>query len=206
MPKPVTVVEGKAAPLSSDDVDTDQIIPAQFLKVIEKAGLGKYLFYRWRYDDRGQLTGQFTLDKPKFEGAAFIVAAGKFGTGSSRENAVWALLDWGIRCVIAASFGDIFYNNASKNGLLCIRMQEPELGVLRESADSGELRLKVDLPSQTVYARNEEIKFEIETHIKERLLNGLDEIGLTLSGYEPQIVDYERQAAPYIRPMSRDAS
>lgn len=197
-------MEGKAAPLSSDDVDTDQIIPAQFLKVIEKAGLGKYLFYRWRYDDNGQLTGDFTLDKPEFRGAAFIVASEKFGTGSSRENAAWALLDWGIRCIIAASFGDIFYNNASKNGLLCIRLSEPRLGGLRESAASGELRLKVDLTDQTLYARNEAIKFEIEPHIKERLLNGLDEIGRTLSAYEPQIVEYERRAAPYTRPSAGD--
>jgi 3-isopropylmalate dehydratase small subunit len=205
MPEPINIFEGKAAPISSDDVDTDQIIPAQFLKVTEKAGLGKYLFYRWRYDDRGQPTGEFILDKLEFKGTKFLVAAGKFGTGSSRENAVWALLDWGVRCIVAESFGDIFYNNAAKNGLLCIRLSEPELSTLREKASSGELQLKVDLPNQTLYAGNTGVKFEIEPHIKDRLINGLDEIGLTLSTYERSIVEYEKGAPACLNPVSAEA-
>ena len=205
MPEPINILEGKAAPISSDDVDTDQIIPAQFLKVTEKAGLGKYLFFRWRYDDQGQPTGEFVLDKLEFKGTKFLVAAGKFGTGSSRENAVWALLDWGIRCVVAESFGDIFYNNAAKNGLLCIRLSEPELSTVRERASSGELQLKVDLPNQILYAGNTTTKFQIELHIKDRLINGLDEIGLTLSGYERLIGDYEKRAPAHLTPVAAEA-
>jgi 3-isopropylmalate/(R)-2-methylmalate dehydratase small subunit len=205
MPEPITILEGKAAPILSDDVDTDQIIPAEFLKVIQKAGLGKYLFYRWRYNDQGQLTGEFVLDKPEFRGTKFLVAAGKFGTGSSRENAVWALLDAGIRCVISASFGDIFYNNAAKNGLLCVRLGKQELNALLDSAASGELQLKADLPNQTLYASKTTVKFQIEPHIKERLINGLDEIGLTLTEYERLIVDYEKRAPVYLTPVAAEA-
>ena len=199
MPEPFGVLRGKAAPLSSDDVDTDQIIPAQFLKVTEKAGLGRYLFYRLRYDDQGRLTGKFVLDRPEFNGATFLVAGRNFGIGSSRENAVWALADKGIRCVVADSYGDIFYNNAAKNGILCIRLSGPELASLRERAASGELTLEADLPAQTLHSGASRIAFEIEPHIKERLIGGMDEIGMTLSEYHGMIIDYERRAPRFLQ-------
>ena len=182
-----------------DDVDTDQIIPAQFLKVTSRAGLGRYLFYRWRYDDKGRLTGRFVLDRPEYSGAMFLIAARNFGIGSSRENAVWALLDKGIRCVLAASFGDIFYNNAAKNGLLCVRLGESELAAFRERAASSSFIMEVNLPEQTLRAMGTSLTFELEPHIKERLLNGADEVGLTLSRYEAAIAEYEGRAPAYLQ-------
>ncbi|MCS7129454.1 MAG: 3-isopropylmalate dehydratase small subunit, partial [Candidatus Caldarchaeum sp.] len=137
VPEAVVRVVGKAAPLEADDVDTDQIIPAEFLKVIERKGLGRYLFYRWRYDDRGGLKGDFVLDRPEFRDAKILVAGRNFGIGSSRENAVWALTDFGIRCVIASSFGDIFYVNASKNSLVCVKLPEDKVSQLRNMAKQG---------------------------------------------------------------------
>ncbi|MDW8044135.1 MAG: 3-isopropylmalate dehydratase small subunit, partial [Nitrososphaerota archaeon] len=150
MPEPVVRVVGKAAPLEADDVDTDQIIPAEFLKVIERKGLGRFLFYRWRYDDRGALKGDFVLDRPEFRDAKILVAGRNFGIGSSRENAVWALTDFGIRCVIASSFGDIFYGNASKNGLVCIKLSDENVSKMRNLAKTGNLQVAVDLESQTI--------------------------------------------------------
>jgi 3-isopropylmalate/(R)-2-methylmalate dehydratase small subunit len=181
--EPLTRVVGKAAPLEADDVDTDQIIPAEFLKVIERKGLGRYLFYRWRYDERGVLTGDFVLDRPEYRDAKILVAGRNFGIGSSRENAVWALTDFGIRCVIASSFGDIFYNNASKNGLLCVRLPEEKVLELRRKAVGGALTVEIDLPAQTIKAGNQVIGFEIEPHIKKRLVEGLDDIQITLEKY-----------------------
>jgi len=195
MPEPVETVEGKAVPLEADDVDTDAIIPAEFLKVIERRGLGKYLFYRWRYDAAGRLTGSFVLDRAEFKDSSIMVAGRNFGIGSSRENAVWALTDFGIRCVIASSFGDIFYNNASKNGLVCIKLPEEDVKMVREQAKSGKLTLTVDLIRQVIIHPGGEIPFEIEPHIKERLARGLDDIALTLSTYEDRIKQYEKELA-----------
>ena len=203
MPEPVRVVEGKAAPLEADDVDTDQIIPAQFLKLIEKRGLGKYLFYRWRYDESGRLKGDFILDRPEFRDAKILVAGRNFGIGSSRENAVWALTDFGIRCVIASSFGDIFYSNASKNGLVCVKLPEEKVTELRELAKQGNLVLTVDVENQLVKTPREEIRFEIEPHIKERLVKGLDDIAITLSKYEDRIRDYESKMPSFLIPKPR---
>ena len=203
MPRPFTILEGKAAPLDSDDVDTDQIIPAQFLKVTEKAGLSRYLFYRWRYSESGNLTGEFVLDRPDFTGSKTLVAGRNFGIGSSRENAVWALLDAGIGCVIASSFGDIFYNNASKNGLLCVKLQADAVTSLRQRAKGGELRLTVDLASQTISGGGDTAHFDIERHIKERLVGGTDDIGLTMGTYEGEIKRYELGAPRYLVPRRR---
>lgn len=200
MPKPFTVLSAKAAPLASDDVDTDQIIPAQFLKVTEKAGLSRYLFHRWRYDESGALTGSFVLDTPEFKRAGILVAGRNFGIGSSRENAVWALLDAGVSCVIASSFGDIFYSNAAKNGLLCVRLAEDSVLSLREQANKGDLVLTIDLGSQTLSNGNGVMLFDIEPHIKEHLLAGTDDISLTMASYEGQIRDYERRAPRYTFP------
>ena len=203
MPEPVKVIEGKAAPLEADDVDTDQIIPAQFLKLLEKKGLGKYLFYRWRYDEQGKLRGDFILDKPEYRDAKILIAGRNFGIGSSRENAVWALTDFGIKCVIASSFGDIFYTNASKNGLVCVKLPEEEVKRLREAAKEAKLNLTIDLERQVVKYPGGEIRFEIEPHIKERLIKGLDDIAITLSQYEEKIKEYESKMPSYLVPKPR---
>jgi 3-isopropylmalate/(R)-2-methylmalate dehydratase small subunit len=203
VPEPLTRVVGKAAPLEADDIDTDQIIPAEFLKVIERKGLGRYLFYRWRYDERGVLTGDFVLDRPEYRDAKILVAGRNFGIGSSRENAVWALTDFGIRCVIASSFGDIFYNNASKNGLLCVRLPEEKVLELRRKAMGGALTVEIDLPAQTIKAGNQVIGLEIEPHIKKRLVEGLDDIQITLEKYLEKIRSYEEVMPRYLEPRPR---
>jgi 3-isopropylmalate/(R)-2-methylmalate dehydratase small subunit len=201
--EPVVRVVGKAAPLEADDVDTDQIIPAEFLKVIERRGLGRYLFYRWRYDEKGVLKGDFVLDRPEFKDARILVAGRNFGIGSSRENAVWALTDFGIKCVIASSFGDIFYNNASKNGLVCIRLPEENVAQLREMARSGALILEVDLEAQAVIHPSGRLGFQMEPHIRERLMNGLDDIEWTLTRYQEKLAEYERRMPEFLKPKPR---
>ncbi|MEM4574088.1 MAG: 3-isopropylmalate dehydratase small subunit [Candidatus Caldarchaeum sp.] len=203
MPEPVVRVVGKTAPLEADDVDTDQIIPAEFLKVIERKGLGKYLFYRWRYDEKGGLKGDFVLDRPEFRDAKILVAGRNFGIGSSRENAVWALTDFGIRCVIASSFGDIFYGNASKNGLVCVKLSEENVAKLRNMAKSGNLLVSVDLQSQTVSYAGETISFNMEPYIRERLMKGLDDIQITLEKYSGKISEYESRMPEYLKPKPR---
>lgn len=203
MPEPLTRVEGKAAPLDADDVDTDQIIPAQFLKVTEKSGLRRYLFYRWRYDDRGNLTGSFVLDRPDFAGSKVLVAGRNFGIGSSRENAVWALLDMGIRCVLASSFGDIFYNNAAKNGLLCVKLPDTALTEVKSSIAPGRSNVAVDLRGQIVAYGGKSVRFEIEPHIKAKLMSGMDDIALTTTSYLGNIESYEKSMASYLKPRAQ---
>lgn len=203
VPEAVVRVVGKAAPLEADDVDTDQIIPAEFLKVIERKGLGRYLFYRWRYDEKGELKGDFVLDRPQFRDAKILVAGRNFGIGSSRENAVWALTDFGIKCVIASSFGDIFYVNASKNGLPCVKLLEDQTIRLRNIARDGNLVLTIDLENQTVILPGETIRFEMEPHIRERLIKGLDDIQLTLEKYSGKILEYERKMPEFLKPRPR---
>jgi len=186
--------------MEADDIDTDQIIPAQFLKVTERKGLGRYLFYRWRYDDSGRLTGAFVLDRKEFSGAKILVAGRNFGIGSSRENAVWALLDIGIRSVLASSFGDIFYNNASRNGLLCVRLPDRELGEIRRMSSGGDLELSVDLEKQTVSHGAQVLPFEVEPYIKQRLMAGADDIAVTSANYAAAIERYERSMPRYLKP------
>lgn len=196
MPEPIKVIEGKAMPLEAENVDTDQIIPAQFLKLISRKGLGRYAFYRWRYDEEGKPRPEFILNNPKFKGASILIAGENFGIGSSRENAVWALKDLGIKCVIAPSFGDIFYNNAAKNMLLCIKLPEPIVKQLQERAKTGNLHLRIDLEEQKI---NGEIPFEVEPHIRERFLKGLDEISLTLEKSH-LIKNYEDKMPSFLKP------
>lgn len=202
MPEPVTVVEGRVAPLDADDVDTDQIIPAQFLKVTEKEGLRKYLFHRWRYDEAGNVTGRFVLDRPEYIGSSVLLAGRNFGIGSSRENAVWAILDMGIRCVIASSFGDIFYNNAAKNGLLCLRLSEADMGSVRRSIDRGQPQVSIDLRGQTLRHAGGSLSFSIEPHVKEKLMSGMDDVALTSSKYLSQVERYEGSMAAYLKPRT----
>ena len=187
-----TVHTGIVAPLDRGNVDTDQIIPKQFLKSIKKTGYGPNLFDAWRYLDHGEpgmdhaqrpRNPNFVLNDPRYQEATILLARKNFGCGSSREHAPWALLDYGFRCVIAPSFGDIFYNNSFKNGLLPVILQEAEVDRLfYECASFPGFRLTVDLDAQTVSTadRAQVLRFEVDAFRKYSLLNGLDEIGLTL--------------------------
>ncbi|MEM1922704.1 MAG: 3-isopropylmalate dehydratase small subunit [Nitrososphaerota archaeon] len=201
MPEPVKKIRGKAAPLEIDDVDTDQIIPAQFLKVLTRKGLGAYLFYRWRFDEEGRPKEGFVLDRPEFRDATILVAGRNFGIGSSRENAVWALMDYGIRCVIASSFGDIFYGNSVKNGLLCIRLEDERVKSLRAEAAKGGLFLDIDVEAEKItMPSGEVIKFSLEPAVKKWLLEGLDEIEATIRGYDEKIREYENRMSHFKMP------
>jgi 3-isopropylmalate dehydratase small subunit len=172
---------GPAAPLAMANIDTDQIIPKQFLKTVEREGLGKGLFYDFRFDLEGNLKPDFVLNQPAYKGAKMIVAGDNFGCGSSREHAPWALMDFGIRCVISTSFADIFYNNCFSNGLLPVVLKADEVQALMGEAKGGNHVFSVDLESQTVTAPSgQTFRFEIDAGRKEKMLKGLDAIGETL--------------------------
>ncbi len=175
-------LQGIAAPFPMVNVDTDRIIPARFLKTIKKTGLGKNLFNELRYDEDGSEKPDFILNKPAYREARILVAGDNFGCGSSREHAPWALIDFGIRCVIAPSFADIFNNNASKNGMLLIALPQETVDKLMEDAEKGgNARLSVDLEKQQIVRPDGEvIDFDIDPFKKHCLLNGLDDIALTL--------------------------
>ena len=177
-----TVLEGVAAPLPMINVDTDKVIPKQYLKTIKRTGLGKGLFAEMRYKDDGSENPDFVLNKPAYRNAKIIVAGDNFGCGSSREHAPWALLDFGIRCVISTSFADIFYNNCFKNGILPIRVSPEDLEKLFDDADRGaNATLTVDLEKQEIRGPDGgKVHFEIDAFRKHCLLNGLDDIGLTM--------------------------
>ncbi|MGV6848497.1 MAG: 3-isopropylmalate dehydratase small subunit [Marinibacterium sp.] len=173
---------GIAAPLPLINIDTDMIIPKQFLKTIQRSGLGKNLFDEMRYDSEGREIADFVLNKPAYRNAEILVAGDNFGCGSSREHAPWALLDFGIRAIIAPSFADIFYNNCFKNGILPIALPQEAVDALMKDAKKGaNARMIVDLESQTVTASDgETFGFDIDPFRKHCLLNGLDDIGLSL--------------------------
>jgi len=177
-----TTLTGVAAPLDILNVDTDMIIPKQFLKTIKRTGLGKSLFFEMRYDDDGNENPDFVLNKPAYRGAQILVAGDNFGCGSSREHAPWALLDFGIRCVISTSFADIFYNNCFKNGILPIKVSKEDLDKLMDDAERGaNATLTVDLENQEIKGPDGGcLKFDIDPFRKHCLLEGLDDIGLTL--------------------------
>ena len=177
-----TSLQGIAAPFPMVNVDTDRIIPARFLKTIKKTGLGKNLFNELRYNGDGSEKPDFILNKPAYREARILVAGDNFGCGSSREHAPWALIDFGIRCVIAPSFADIFNNNASKNGMLLIALPQETVDKLMEDAEKGgNARLSVDLEKQQIVRPDGEvIDFDIDPFKKHCLLNGLDDIALTL--------------------------
>ena len=178
-----TTLQGIATPLPIVNIDTDMIIPKQFLKTIKRTGLGVSLFYEMRYDTEGKLIEDFVLN------SKILVAGDNFGCGSSREHAPWSLKDFGIRCVISTSFADIFYNNCFQNGILPIVVNAEELDRLMSAAGS-QLEFNIDLPNQSIQVGNHSINFDIEDHRKERLLQGLDDIGITL-GYKEDISSYE---------------
>lgn len=189
------VVEGVAAPLRQINVDTDAIIPKQYLKTTKRTGLGKGLFAEKRYRDDGSENPDFVLNKPAYRGVRILVAGDNFGCGSSREHAPWALKDFGITCVISTSFGDIFYNNCFKNGLLPVKVSAQDLEKLFDDADRGaNARLTVDLEKQEIRGPDGGvITFEIDPHRKHLLLEGLDDIGLTLVKGD-KIESYEEKA------------
>jgi 3-isopropylmalate/(R)-2-methylmalate dehydratase small subunit len=191
-----TTLEGVAAPIKQINVDTDAIIPKQYLKTIKRTGLGKGLFAEQRYKDDGTDNPDFVLNKPAYRKAKVLVAADNFGCGSSREHAPWALADFGIRCVISTSFGDIFYNNCFKNGLLPIRVSKDDLDKLFDDADRGaNATLTIDLEKQEIRGPDGGVvTFEIDPFRKHCLLNGLDDIGLTKQK-QSKIESYEQKAA-----------
>jgi len=190
-----TKMTGVVAPLDRVNVDTDQIIPKQFLKRIERTGFGKFLFYDWRYLDDGETpNADFELNRPGYEGASVLVAGRNFGCGSSREHAPWALNDYGFRVLVASQFADIFYNNCFKNGMLPIKLDDAQVAQLMKKAqESPGYQVTVDLESQTISdASGWSASFDVDPFRKHCLLNGLDDIGLTLQN-EERISAYEAQ-------------
>jgi 3-isopropylmalate/(R)-2-methylmalate dehydratase small subunit len=181
-----TTLTGVAAPLDMINVDTDMIIPKQYLKTIKRTGLGSGLFSERRYNDDGSENPDFVLNKPAYRNSKILVAGDNFGCGSSREHAPWALMDFGIRCVISTSFGDIFYNNSFKNGILPIRVSPGDLEKLFEDAERGaNATLTIDLEKQEIRGPDGGVvHFDIDPHRKHCLLNGLDDIGLTMEKHE----------------------
>jgi len=190
-----TVLEGVAAPLPMINVDTDKVIPKQYLKTIERTGLGKGLFAEMRFKDDGSENPDFVLNKPAYRNAKIIVAGDNFGCGSSREHAPWALLDYGIRCVISTSFADIFYNNCFKNGILPIKVSPEDLEKLFDDAERGaNATLTVDLEKQEIRGPDGgRVRFDIDPFRKHCLLNGLDDIGITMVKAD-KITDHEKKA------------
>lgn len=197
-----TKLTGVAAPLPMINVDTDKIIPARFLKTIKRTGLGSALFEAIRFKKDGSEDPDFVLNKPAYRKAQILIAGTNFGCGSSREHAVWALLDFGIRCVIAPEFADIFHNNAPKNGILCIKLPQSVVDELTKDAEKGEnARLTVDLDAQEITRPNgEKIPFKIDPFTRHCLLNGLDDIGLTLekSAEIKSFEDGQRSKTPWL--------
>ena len=179
--QPFTRLDGKAAPLPLANIDTDQIIPKQFLKTVEREGLAKGLFYDLRFDEEGREKPDFVLNQPAYRGAGVLIAGDNFGCGSSREHAPWALMDFGIRCVISTSFADIFYNNCFQNGLLPVVLSASQVQQLMDEARGGNHVVSVDLEAQTVTSPSGSVfRFEIDPQRKEKMLKGLDAIGETL--------------------------
>ncbi|HXG06701.1 MAG TPA: 3-isopropylmalate dehydratase small subunit [Nitrososphaera sp.] len=197
--EPFTVLKSKATPLDRVNVDTDQIVPKQFLKLIHRTGFGRYLFYDWRFDRDGRPRSDFVLNNPKYAGRQILLTRDNFGSGSSREHAAWAILDYGFRAIIAPSFADIFYNNCFKNGILPVRLKPEEVDFLFKNED---LDIEIDLPKQTIVvgggnSSERKMYFEIDEFRKKLLLEGLDSIGLTLQ-LEEHIANYERNKQMFL--------
>ncbi|MFO7903770.1 MAG: 3-isopropylmalate dehydratase small subunit [Planctomycetota bacterium] len=191
--EPLKQHRGRVATLDRANVDTDQIIPKQFLKRIERTGFGQFLFFDWRFLEDGRDDPDFELNQPRFQGASILVARRNFGSGSSREHAVWALVDYGFRVVIAPSFADIFYNNSFKNGLLPIRLDEAIVSRLFQLvAENPGQELEVDLERCRITGEGlEDVEFSIDESYRHALLNGLDDIAMTLR-HDDKITQYEK--------------
>ena len=183
------MLRSKATPLDRVNVDTDQIVPKQFLKLVNRSGFGKYLFYDWRFDMGGKPRADFVLNKPEYSNRQILLTRDNFGSGSSREHAVWAIVDYGFKAIIAPSFADIFYNNCLQNGVLPVRLPSYEVDYLFSDDD---LSIEIDLAKQSVTAGLHNMHFEIDNFHKKLLLEGLDSIGLTLK-LEDYISRYEKQ-------------
>ncbi|MDK8179695.1 3-isopropylmalate dehydratase small subunit [Paenibacillus sp. UMB4589-SE434] len=197
--QPFTTLKGLVAPVDRVNVDTDAIIPKQFLKRIERSGFGQFLFFEWRFDEQGNVIESFPLNQPAYQGASVLISRANFGCGSSREHAPWAILDFGFRCVIAPSYADIFYNNCFKNGILPIQLSEEQVEELfQRTAQYPDYHLEIDL-------ENKQLKddyglvytFDLDEHRRQFLLQGLDDIGLTLM-HDDAISEYEAQHADRI--------
>jgi 3-isopropylmalate dehydratase small subunit len=190
-----TRLDARAAPMNIANVDTDQIIPKQFLKTVEREGLGKGLFFDFRFNEDGSVKTDFVLNRPEYAGAGVLIAGENFGCGSSREHAPWALMDFGIRCVIASSYADIFFGNCLNNGLLTVILPEDQVQELMDEAKGGNHLFTVDLESQTVVSPSgKTYSFEIDENRKNKLLKGLDAIGETLE-HAVDIDTYESKRA-----------
>tara|TARA_B100000686_G_scaffold9118_1_gene9186 strand:- start:226 stop:840 length:615 start_codon:yes stop_codon:yes gene_type:complete len=191
--EPFVSLNAKLAPLNRVNVDTDQIIPKQFLKRVERTGFGQFLFNDWRFNSDGSQNPEFVLNQQEYSGAEILVSGRNFGSGSSREHAPWALQDYGFKCIIAPSFGDIFFNNCFQNGLLPVILPEEVVAEIIENSEKDpEYRINIDLESQRVWDENEEVvaEFTIEPFRRHCMLHGLDDIGLTLED-ETDISDFE---------------
>ena len=187
--EPFKKVESIITPLDKVNVDTDQIVPKQFLKLVQKSGFGKFLFFNWRYDENENKKPDFVLNDSKYENSKILVAGDNFGCGSSREHAVWALLDYGFSVIIAPSFADIFYSNCFKNGILPITLDDKTVEKLQ--SESGQI--EIDLENQSINTPSEKISFEIDSYKKKILLEGLDDIAQTFQ-YEDEISKFEKES------------
>jgi 3-isopropylmalate/(R)-2-methylmalate dehydratase small subunit len=183
-------IKSKVTPLDRSNIDTDQIIPKQFLKLVQRTNFGKYLFYDLRVDRDGNQRREFVLNDPKYAGRQILLTRDNFGSGSSREHAAWAIMDYGFKAIIAESFADIFYNNCFKNGLLPISLNHEEIEYLFRN--SANIQVEIDLSNQLVKACSKVMRFEIDSYRKMALLQGLDEIETTLQ-FESQITEYEKK-------------
>jgi 3-isopropylmalate/(R)-2-methylmalate dehydratase small subunit len=193
--EPFTRLDARSAPLPLANIDTDQIIPKQFLKTVERAGLAKGLFYDLRFDEQGVEKPDFVLNRPEYKGAGVLVTGDNFGCGSSREHAPWALMDFGVKAVISTSFADIFYNNCFQNGLLPVVLKAEEVAQLMDEARGGNHVVSIDLESQRVTSPSGKVfTFEIDPQRKQKMLLGLDAIGETL-GKTASIDNYETRRA-----------
>ena len=201
--EPFERVHGVVAALDLPNVDTDQIIPKQFLKRIERTGFGQFLFYDWRFLEGKTLNPEFELNEERYRGAGILVTRANFGCGSSREHAPWALLDYGFRCIIAPSFADIFFNNCFKNGLLPVRLSEEQVETLFQRVrQTPGFRMTVDLQEQRIQTEGgPRYRFEVDPFRRRCLLNGWDDIGLTLR-HEELISQFESRGAPPLNPTS----
>ena len=185
------ILKGIPASLQMSNIDTDMIIPKQFLKTIKRTGLGKSLFFEMRYDEKGEKINEFILNKEPYNNSSILLTGKNFGCGSSREHAPWALLDFGIKCIISPSFADIFYNNCFKNGILPIVLDEKKIEELTHYSDRKE-NIEINLEKQSILFGNKEVKFEIDPFKKDCLMNGLDDIAMSLEKSE-KISSYENK-------------
>ena len=187
--EPFENVKSIVTPLDKVDVDTDQIIPKQFLKLVQKSGFGKFLFFNWRYDENENMKSDFILNDPKYDGSKILVTGDNFGCGSSREHAVWALDDYGFSVIISSSFADIFFSNCFKNGILPISLESKIIKKLLQETNA----IEVDLENQIIKTSSEDISFEINSHKKKILLEGLDDIAQTFQ-FEDKISEFEEKS------------